>query len=91
MLGLLVQSLTRIAVMIMIAKTHLGPRSTDAMGKSHRMARSEELDDREPDSFKVIDALTACQKRDRRIMYAVLAIWFVASTTGSGPFVEGGI
>jgi hypothetical protein len=61
------------------------------MGKNHRMARSEELDDMEPDSFEVIDTLAACQKRDKRIVVAVLAIWFMVSMTGYGLPVEVGI
>ncbi len=91
MLDLLVQSLTRIAVMMTIAKTHLGPRNTDTMGKDQRMARSEELDDGEPDLLEVINALTACQKRNRRIVFAVLAIWFMVFIIGYGRIVEGGI
>jgi hypothetical protein len=61
------------------------------MRKSHRIARSEELDDGKPDLFKVIDGLTAFQKRDKRMVYAVIAIWFMVFMTGFGRTVEGGI
>ena len=61
------------------------------MRKSHWIARSEELDDGEPDLFKMIDALTAFQKRDKCMVYAVLAIWFMVFTTGRGKAVEGGV
>jgi hypothetical protein len=77
--------------MITIAKTHLGPRNTDTMEKSPGMARSEELGDGKPDLLEAIDALTASQKRDRRTIFAVLAIWFMVCMTGTGLLVEGGI
>lgn len=63
--------------MITMAKKHLGLRNTDTMEKSHGMATFEELDDGKPDLLEVIDALAAGQKRDKRIMFVVLAVWFM--------------
>jgi hypothetical protein len=90
MLGSLIKSLTRIAVMITMAKKHLGPRNTDTMEKSPGMATIEELDNGKPNLLEVIDALTDGQKRDRRVVFAVLAIWFMVCMTGNGLIVEGG-
>jgi len=61
------------------------------MEKSSRMATFEELDDGKPDLLEVIDALTAGQKRDRRVVFAVLAIWFMVCMTGNGLIVEDGV
>ena len=55
------------------------------------MARSEKLDHRKPDLLEVIDALTAGQKRDRRIVFTVLTIWFMVFMTGYGIPVDGRI
>jgi hypothetical protein len=70
--------------MITMAKSPYGPRNTDTMEKSPGMATREELDDGKPDLLEVIDALTAGQKRDRRIVFAVLAIRFMIYMTGCG-------
>jgi hypothetical protein len=77
--------------MITMAKKHLGLRNTDTMEKSPRMATFEELDDGKPDLLEVIDALAAGQKRDKRIMFAILAIWFMVCMTGYGLPVDGEI
>jgi hypothetical protein len=52
------------------------------MEKSPGMATTEELDDGKPDLLEVIDALTAGQKHNRRIAFAVLSIWFMVCMTG---------
>ena len=70
---------------------HRNLRSTDTMEKSPGMATTEELDDGKPDLLEVIDALTAGQKHNRRIAFAVLSIWFMVCMTGYGLPVDGEI
>ena len=63
--------------------------NTDTIVENLWVARSKELYDWEPELLELIDALTVCQKCDRRIVSAALAIWIIVSMTGCGLCVEG--